>query len=83
MSRLEDVAKRVGMSKATVSLALNGSEKVNIATRQRILFAAKEMGYSPNPHARKLVTKKSNMIGLIVPDIENVYYAFAGRLHLP
>lgn len=73
--RLEDVAKQVGMSKATVSLALNGSEKVNIATRKRILQAAQDMGYSPNPHARKLVTNKSNMIGLIVPDIENVYYA--------
>ena len=73
--RLEDVAKRVGMSKATVSLALNGSEKVNLATRKRILQAARDMGYSPNPHARKLVTNKSNMICLIVPDIENVYYA--------
>ncbi len=73
--KLEDVAKRVGMSKATVSLALNGNKKVNVATRQRILQAAKEMGYTPNPHARKLVTKKSNMICLIVPDIENVYYA--------
>ena len=73
--KLEDVAKRVGMSKATVSLALNGNAKVNATTRQRILQAAKEMGYSPNPHARKLVTNKSNMICLVVPDIENVYYA--------
>ena len=73
--KLEDVAKRVGMSKATVSLALNGSNKVNLTTRQRILHAAREMGYTPNPHARKLVTNKSNMIGFIVPDIDNVYYA--------
>ncbi len=73
--KLEDVAKRVGMSKSTVSLALNGSEKVNLETRKRILQTAQEMGYSPNPHARKLVMRKSNMIGLIVPDIQNVYYA--------
>jgi len=73
--KLEDVAKRVGMSKSTVSLALNGSSKVNLETRRRILQTAREMGYSPNPHARKLVMRKSNMIGLIVPDIQNVYYA--------
>jgi len=73
--KLEDVAKRVGMSKSTVSLALNGSDKVNLETRKRILQTAREMGYSPNPHARKLVMRKSNMIGLIVPDIQNVYYA--------
>ena len=73
--RLEDVARRVGVSKSTVSLALNGSSKVNLQTRSRILQAAHEMGYSPNPHARKLVMRKSNMLGLIVPDIQNVYYA--------
>ncbi len=73
--RLEDVAKRVGMSKSTVSLALNGSDKVNLNTRNLIMQVAAEMGYSPNPHARKLAMRKSNMIGLIVPDIENVYYA--------
>jgi DNA-binding LacI/PurR family transcriptional regulator len=80
--RLEDVAKRVGMSKSTVSLALNGSDKVNLNTRNLILQVAAEMGYSPNPHARKLAMRKSNMIGLIVPDFENVYYA-SWSAHLP
>ena len=73
--KLEDVARRVGMSKSTVSLALNGSNKVNPDTRSLILQVAGEMGYTPNPHARKLAMRKSNMIGLIVPDIQNVYYA--------
>ena len=73
--KLEDVARRVGMSKSTVSLALNGSNKVNLNTRNLILQVAGEMGYTPNPHARKLAMRKSNMIGLIVPDIQNVYYA--------
>ena len=73
--KLEDVARRLGVSKATVSLALNGSPRVNERTRERVLSAAREMGYHPNPYARRLVTQKSRLVGLIVPDIENVYYA--------
>ena len=73
--KLEDVARRLGVSKATVSLALNGSPRVNERTRERVLAAAREMGYHPNPYARRLVTQKSRLVGLIVPDIENVYYA--------
>ena len=73
--KLEDVARRLGVSKATVSLALNGSPRVNERTRERVLAASREMGYHPNPYARRLVTQKSRLIGLIVPDIENVYYA--------
>jgi len=73
--KLEDVARRAGLSKATVSLALNGSPRINSRTRQRVEALAEEMGYHPNPYARQLVTRKSRQIGLIVPDIENVYYA--------
>ena len=73
--KLEDVARRLGVSKATVSLALNGSPRVNERTRERVLAVSREMGYHPNPYARRLVTQKSRLIGLIVPDIENVYYA--------
>lgn len=75
MIKLEDVAKKAGLSKATVSLALNGNEKVNIKTRKRVEKIAREMGYRPNPYAQKLATRKSKQIGLIIPDIENVYYA--------
>jgi len=72
---LKDVAKKAGLSIATVSLALNGSSRISEATRARVEKLAGEMGYRPNPYARKLVTRKSRQIGLIVPDIENVYYA--------
>ena len=73
--KLDDVARRAGLSRATVSLALNGSPKVNEKTRERVLAIAKEMKYRPNPYARNLVTRKSRQIALVVPDIENVYYA--------
>lgn len=73
--KISDIAKRAGVSKATVSLALNGSERINELTRKRIQQLAQEMGYSPNPAARRLATKRSSQIGLIIPDIENVFYA--------
>ena len=73
--KLEDVARRAGVSKATVSLALNGSDRINAQTRARIERLAMEMGYRPNPYARKLAMRKSRQIGLILPDIENGYYA--------
>lgn len=73
--KLEDVARRAGLSKATVSLALNGSTRINAQTRARLQALAREMGYRPNPYARNLATRRSRQIGLIVPDIENVYYA--------
>ena len=73
--KISDVARRAGVSNATVSLALNGSSKINRATRAMIEALAKEMGYHPNPYAQKLVTQKSRQIGLIVPDIELNYYA--------
>ncbi len=73
--KLEDVARRAGLSKATVSLALNGNPRISAKTRARLEVLAREMGYRPNPYARNLATRRSRQIGLIVPDIENVYYA--------
>lgn len=72
---IKEIAKQTGFSPATVSLALNDSELVRLQTKERIQQAAKEMGYVPNPYARKLVLQKSGMLGLIVPTISNVYYA--------
>lgn len=72
---IKDVAKRAEVSPATVSLALNGSELVNKETQKRVKKIAEEMGYKPNPYAQKLVLQKSRMIGLIIPDITNVFYA--------
>ena len=73
--KIEDVAKRAGVSIATVSLALNGNEKVNAKTRDKVVAIAREMGYRPNPAAKRLAMRKSRQIGLVVPDIENIYYA--------
>ncbi len=73
---IKDIAAKAGVSTATVSLALNGSDLVKDSTKERVQQLAKEMGYVPNPYARKLVLQKSGMLGLVVPTIRNVYYAY-------
>ena len=72
---IADIAKAAGVSKATVSLALNGSPVVKDETREKVTAAAASLGYVPNFSARRLVSGKSGMLGVVVPDIENVYYA--------
>lgn len=73
--RIKDIARMVGCSEATVSLALNNSNLVKQETKELILKTADEVGYIPNVSARALVKMKSGCIGLVIPDIENVYYA--------
>lgn len=73
--RLKDIAKIANVSEATVSLSLNNSNLVNKYTKQRIKKIADELGYRVNSVARSLVKMSSKTIGVIIPDIENVYYS--------
>lgn len=59
---------------ATVSYVLNDSRKVRPETEQRVLWAAKELGYLPNTAARSLVVGRSSIVGLVVPDIGNPFF---------
>lgn len=65
-----DVAKRAGVSRATVSLVLNRSESVTLSaeTRERVIQAAADLGYKPNSAARMLVSGVSETIGLVISD---------------
>jgi len=72
---IRDVAAALGVSVATVSLALNDSPLVKEETMKRVKETAQRMGYMANPYARNLARGRSGHIGLIVPDIQNVYYA--------
>ena len=76
---IRDIAREIGMSEATVSLALNGSTAVKAETRERVQLAARTLGYIPNTNARRLVMKRSGVIGIVVPEIENIYYAVLVR----
>ena len=73
---VKDIAKHTGVSTATVSNVLNNkSSKVSEQTRKRILEAVNDLGYKPNAFARGLNNGKSNMIGLIVPDISKAHFS--------
>jgi LacI family transcriptional regulator len=70
-----DVAKRAGVSKMTVSRAINNKGEITEATRLRILEVAAELGYRPSRVARGLATKKTMQLGLVVPDITNPFFS--------
>ncbi|GIW33583.1 LacI family DNA-binding transcriptional regulator [Meiothermus sp.] len=75
MISLDDVAKLAQVSPATVSRALSRPEMVAEATRERILQAARELGYQPNQLARSLRQRSSRTLGLIITDILNPFHA--------
>ena len=68
---LKDVALRAGVSIQTVSNVLNRRVNVRPHTRIKVLTACEELNYRPNAAARSLVTRKSKVLGLIIPDITN------------
>ncbi|SDP09648.1 LacI family transcriptional regulator [Paenibacillus sp. yr247] len=70
-----DVAKEAGVSVATVSRVINQLDGVRIATKQRVLKAVEQLQYQYNPAAVALATGKSNVIGLMIPNIRNPFYA--------
>ena len=74
-STIKQIAQRASVSIATVSRALSDSPKVQEATRKRILKLAKELNYNPNIIARNFAKRKSNMLGLILPDISDEFFA--------
>lgn len=71
--KLSDVAERAGVHPATVSRALSERTRhmVNAATAERVLAAAAELGYTPNPIARSLKTNRSFTIAVLLPDLTN------------
>ncbi|MER3455570.1 MAG: LacI family transcriptional regulator [candidate division GAL15 bacterium] len=71
-----DVARAAGVSPATVSRVLNGAgHPVREATRHRVLEAARRLEYYPNRLARGLLWRQTHVLGFVVPDVSNPYYA--------
>lgn len=70
---IKDVAKMADVSISTVSRVINDSKPVSPEARRRVLHAIEVLDYKPNEVARSLVTKKSNLIGVIVDDIGSPY----------
>jgi DNA-binding LacI/PurR family transcriptional regulator len=71
---IREVAKRAGVSTATVSRVVNGTAPVDATTEKRVRAAIQRSGYYPNTHARTLGTGKSHIYGLIISDIENPFF---------
>ncbi|MFL6210077.1 MAG: LacI family DNA-binding transcriptional regulator [Pyrinomonadaceae bacterium] len=76
---LADIAREVGVSKMTVSRAINNHPLISAETRARVLAVARRLNYQPNQHARALATNRSYLIGVVVPDLMNLYFAEVTR----
>ena len=72
---IKDIARIAGVSTSTVSRALSGSKELSEATRERIVKICNEQGYRVNALARSLIRSRTNVIGLIVPEVTNPFYA--------
>ena len=72
---IKDIAKRAGVSIATVSRVLNKNGRYSKETEEKILKIIEESGYRRNVNAKSLRTKKTQTIGVIVPDITNEFFA--------
>ena len=73
--RLKDIAEELGLSVVSVSKALRGHKDIGPETRERVLKRMKELNYRPNLAARALVTGRSFMMGLVVPDLVHPFFA--------
>jgi LacI family transcriptional regulator len=76
---IKDIAREAGVSPQTVSRALNNKGEIRPETRARVLRIAKQLGYRPNSVARSLATRRTQNIGLVVPDVSNPFFASIAR----
>jgi LacI family transcriptional regulator len=76
---IKELAKKLDVSSATISRALNREKGVTEETRRRVVTLAKELNYQPNLQAKGLVAKKTNSIGVIIP--QTAEFAFANTFY--
>jgi LacI family transcriptional regulator len=74
-----DVAREANVSMATVSRVVNGNPNVKPVTRKKVLEVIERLGYRPNAVARGLASKKTTTVGVIIPDISNIFFAELAR----
>ncbi len=75
MATISDVAKKAGVSKATVSRVLNDTAVVNKETRKRVMGAIETLHYTPSFLAKGMRKKKTSTFGIVIPDFRNLYYS--------
>lgn len=69
-----ELAKKCGISQGTVDRALHDRPGVSPRTRQRVLRVARQHGYQPHPAARELLTGQSNIVGAVLPMVNNIFF---------
>lgn len=72
---MKDVARLAGVSQPTVSYVINGSASISKEVKDRVNEAIRQLNYKPNYYAKALKTNSSEIVGIIIPDIVNQYYA--------
>lgn len=77
--RMKDIAKDLGLSVVTISKVLRNHPDIAEETKHRVLQRVKELDYQPNVTARSLVTGRSYLIGLVVPDLLHPFFAELGK----
>ncbi|UDM31688.1 catabolite control protein A [Lentilactobacillus laojiaonis] len=74
-----DVAREANVSMATVSRVVNGNTNVKADTRKKVMDVIEKLDYRPNAVARGLASKKTTSVGVIVPDVTNIYFSSLAR----
>jgi LacI family transcriptional regulator len=74
-ANVRTVADKAGVSIATVSRVLNGKAPVKAETRERVLAVVKRMGYAPHPAARSLKARRTETLGVVLPDLYGEFYS--------
>ncbi|MFO1033287.1 MAG: LacI family DNA-binding transcriptional regulator [Hyphomicrobiales bacterium] len=72
---IKDVAARAGVSTATVSHVLNGKGRAGAKTRDKVMDAVRLLNFRPNGNAASLRSRKSKLVGLVVPSLSNAFFA--------
>jgi LacI family transcriptional regulator len=79
LATVADVAKKAGVSVSTAARVLSGRGYAAEETRRVVLEAAKDLGYVPNQIARSLRTRQTRMLGLLIGDVENLFYSVIAK----
>ena len=76
---IEDVAALAGVSRQTVSRAINDKGEISPATKDKVMAAVQQLGYQPNRQAQSMVTQRTQTVGLVIPDISNLFFPEVAR----
>ena len=74
---IKEIARKLNISKSTVSRALRDSPEISAQTKARVIELARELNYTPNPIALSLLKNRTHTIGIIVPEVDNPFFSMA------